>query len=69
MSVAVWLDLVADDEIDIQPQNVNIYGLMIHEKDISGVISFSRKVEERRNRLTRKSYYSKPNKKRRTTPT
>ena len=40
MSVQELLELIADDGNDLQPLNISIYGLMIQEKDISGVITF-----------------------------
>ena len=45
MSVQELLELIADDGNDLQPLTISIYGLMIQEKDISGVISFSKKVK------------------------
>ena len=38
MSVRKLLELIADDRNDLQPLNISINGLMIQEKDISGVI-------------------------------
>ena len=55
MSVRQLLELIADDRNDLQPLNISINGLMIQEKDISGVISFSKKFKERRNYIKRKS--------------
>ena len=68
MSVAELLELIADDRNDLQPLHVNFFELTIHEKCISGVTSFSKKVKERRNSLKRKSVYSTSNKKRCTKP-
>ena len=58
MSVRKLLELIADDRNnDLQPLNISINGLMIQKKDISGIISFSKKVQDRRDYIKRKSWY------------
>ena len=58
MRVRKLLELIADDRNDLQPLNISINGLMIQEKDVSGVRSFSKRVQDRRNYIKRKSWYT-----------